>query len=78
MAKKWNLIVDVERCDNCRGCYIAVKDEHAGNEFPGYAAAQPRRVITGSISVAKSAAATPSSRRATHPSCATTVTMHRA
>ncbi len=41
MAKKWNLIVDVERCDNCRGCYIAVKDEHAGNDFPGYAAAQP-------------------------------------
>jgi Fe-S-cluster-containing dehydrogenase component len=41
MAKKWNLIVDVERCDNCRACYIAVKDEHAGNEFPGYAAAQP-------------------------------------
>ena len=41
MAKKWNLIVDVEHCDNCRGCFIAVKDEHAGNEFPGYAAAQP-------------------------------------
>jgi Fe-S-cluster-containing dehydrogenase component len=41
MAKKWNLIVDVERCDNCRSCFIAVKDEHAGNEFPGYAAAQP-------------------------------------
>jgi Fe-S-cluster-containing dehydrogenase component len=41
MAKKWNLVVDVERCDNCRGCFIAVKDEHAGNEFPGYAAAQP-------------------------------------
>jgi len=41
MAKKWNLIVDIEKCDNCRGCYIAVKDEHAGNDFPGYAAAQP-------------------------------------
>jgi len=41
MAKKWNLIVDIERCDNCRSCYIAVKDEHAGNDFPGYAAAQP-------------------------------------
>jgi len=41
MSKKWNLIVDVERCDNCRGCFIAVKDEHAGNDFPGYAAPQP-------------------------------------
>ena len=41
MGKKWNLIVDVERCDNCRGCFIAVKDEYAGNDFPGYSAPQP-------------------------------------
>lgn len=41
MSKKWNMIVDIARCDNCRGCFIAVKDEHSGNEFPGYAAAQP-------------------------------------
>lgn len=41
MTKKWNMIVDVERCNNCRGCFLAVKDEHTGNEFPGYAASQP-------------------------------------
>lgn len=41
MAQKWNMIVDVARCDNCRGCFVAVKDEHIGNDFPGYAAAQP-------------------------------------
>jgi Fe-S-cluster-containing dehydrogenase component len=41
MAKKWNMIVDVARCDNCRGCFLAVKDEHIGNEFPSYAASQP-------------------------------------
>lgn len=41
MAKKWNLIVDVARCDNCRLCFLAVKDEYAGNDFPGYSAAQP-------------------------------------
>jgi Fe-S-cluster-containing dehydrogenase component len=41
MAAKWNMIVDVERCDNCRVCFLAVKDEHIGNDFPGYAAAQP-------------------------------------
>ncbi len=41
MAKKWNLIVDVARCDNCRLCFLAVKDEYVGNEFPGYSAAQP-------------------------------------
>ncbi len=41
MAKKWNMIVDVSRCDNCRNCFLAVKDEHIGNDFPGYAASQP-------------------------------------
>ncbi|MEI6669268.1 MAG: 4Fe-4S dicluster domain-containing protein [Acidobacteriota bacterium] len=41
MAKMWNLIVDVARCDNCRLCFLAVKDEYVGNDFPGYSAAQP-------------------------------------
>jgi Fe-S-cluster-containing dehydrogenase component len=43
MSDKWNLIVDVARCDNCRNCFLATKDEHIGNDFPGYAAAQPER-----------------------------------
>jgi len=41
MAEKWNMIVDIERCNNCRACFIAVKDEHTGNDYPGYAAEQP-------------------------------------
>jgi Fe-S-cluster-containing dehydrogenase component len=41
MARKWNLIADVARCDNCRLCFLAVKDEYTGNDFPGYSAAQP-------------------------------------
>ena len=41
MAKQWNMIIDVARCDNCRNCFLAVKDEHIGNDFPGYAASQP-------------------------------------
>lgn len=41
MAKKWNLIVDVARCNNCRLCFLAIKDEYIGNDFPGVAAAQP-------------------------------------
>jgi len=44
MTAKWNLIVDVARCDNCRNCFLAAKDEHIGNDFPGYAAAQPEEV----------------------------------
>ncbi len=39
--KKWNLIVDVARCNNCNNCLIATKDEYAGNDFPGYSAPQP-------------------------------------
>ncbi len=44
MSAKWNLIVDVAKCDNCRNCFLATKDEHIGNDFPGYAAAQPEQV----------------------------------
>lgn len=35
---KWNLIVDVALCENCHNCALAAKDEHVGNEFPGYSA----------------------------------------
>lgn len=36
--RKWNLIIDVQRCENCYNCVIAERDEHTGNDFPGYAA----------------------------------------
>jgi Fe-S-cluster-containing dehydrogenase component len=39
--KKWNLIIDVEKCEDCNNCFLACKDEHVGNDWPGYAAAQP-------------------------------------
>lgn len=35
---KWNLIIDVGRCENCHNCVIAARDEHVGNDYPGYAA----------------------------------------
>ena len=40
--KKWNLVIDVAGCENCSNCALATKDEHIGNDFPGYAAPQPR------------------------------------
>lgn len=40
--KKWNLIVDVAQCNNCANCTLAALDEHVGNDFAGYAAAQPK------------------------------------
>ena len=42
MSAKWNMIVDIARCDNCRNCFLAAKDEHIGNDFEGYAASQPK------------------------------------
>ena len=36
--KKWNMVVDVARCENCNNCTLAAKDELVGNEFPGYSA----------------------------------------
>lgn len=35
---KWNLIIDVARCEGCNNCVLSAKDEHVGNEFPGYSA----------------------------------------
>ena len=35
---QWNLIIDVERCENCNNCVLANKDEYVGNSFSGYSA----------------------------------------
>ena len=39
---KWNLIIDVEKCEDCNNCFLACKDEHVDNDWPGYAVSQPR------------------------------------
>ena len=39
--KKWNFIIDVALCEDCNNCFLSCKDEHVGNDWPGYAAAQP-------------------------------------
>ena len=41
MAKGWNLIIDVAQCSGCYNCVLATKDEHIGNDFPGYCAPEP-------------------------------------
>ncbi|MBW2207660.1 MAG: oxidoreductase [Deltaproteobacteria bacterium] len=40
--KKWNLIIDVAKCEDCNNCFLSCKDEHVDNDFPGYSLAQPR------------------------------------
>jgi Fe-S-cluster-containing dehydrogenase component len=40
-VKKWALIIDVAKCTNCQNCVLATRDEHTGNDHPGYAAPMP-------------------------------------
>jgi Fe-S-cluster-containing dehydrogenase component len=39
--KKWHLIIDVEKCENCYNCRLSCKDEHVDNDWLEYAAPQP-------------------------------------
>ncbi len=40
--EKWNLIIDVAKCEGCYNCFLACKDEHVDNDFLPYSVAQPR------------------------------------
>jgi Fe-S-cluster-containing dehydrogenase component len=40
-AKKWNLVIDVDRCMDCNDCFLADKDEFVGNGFLPYSVGQP-------------------------------------
>ena len=40
--KKWHLIIDVGKCENCNNCFLSCKDEHVDNDWPGYTLSQPR------------------------------------
>lgn len=39
--KKYSFIIDVAKCENCNNCFLSCKDEHCGNEWPGYSLPQP-------------------------------------
>ena len=39
--KNWQLIIDVEKCEDCNNCFLACKDEHVDNDWPGYSLPQP-------------------------------------
>jgi len=39
--KNYGIVIDVAKCNGCYSCFLACKDEHCGEEFPGYSAAQP-------------------------------------
>ena len=36
-----SLLIDVTRCNGCHNCFLACRDEHYGNDYAPYSAAQP-------------------------------------
>ncbi|SDO35269.1 4Fe-4S dicluster domain-containing protein [Desulforhopalus singaporensis] len=38
---KYAFIIDVGKCENCNNCFLACKDEHCDNDWPGYSRPQP-------------------------------------
>ncbi|MBQ7446726.1 MAG: oxidoreductase [Eubacterium sp.] len=40
--KQWYLTMDVRWCHDCNNCFMGCKDEHVGNDWPGYTGEQPR------------------------------------
>jgi Fe-S-cluster-containing dehydrogenase component len=38
---RYGMAIDVKKCVGCYNCFLTCRDEFAGNEYPGYAAAQP-------------------------------------
>jgi Fe-S-cluster-containing dehydrogenase component len=38
---RYGMVIDVNKCAGCFNCFLACKDEHCGQEYPGYTAAQP-------------------------------------
>jgi Fe-S-cluster-containing dehydrogenase component len=38
---RYGFVIDITRCNGCYNCFLACKDEHCENNFPGYAAPQP-------------------------------------
>jgi Fe-S-cluster-containing dehydrogenase component len=37
------MVIDVNKCVGCYNCFLTCRDEYAGNDYPGYSAAQPMR-----------------------------------
>jgi Fe-S-cluster-containing dehydrogenase component len=38
---RYGMIIDITKCTGCYNCFLSCRDEFAGNDYPGYSAAQP-------------------------------------
>lgn len=39
---RYGIAIDITKCTGCHNCFIACKDEYAGNDYLPYSAAQPK------------------------------------
>ena len=38
---RYAIAIDAKKCVGCYNCFLTCRDEYAGNDYPGYSAAQP-------------------------------------
>ncbi len=38
---RYGMVIDIDKCNGCYNCFLACKDEFAGNDFPPFSVAQP-------------------------------------
>ena len=38
---RYGMVIDISKCIGCYNCFLACRDEFAGNEYKGYSSAQP-------------------------------------
>jgi Fe-S-cluster-containing dehydrogenase component len=38
---RFGMAIDIKKCVGCYNCFLTCRDEYAGNDYPGYSAAQP-------------------------------------
>jgi Fe-S-cluster-containing dehydrogenase component len=37
---RYGMVIDITKCTGCYNCFLTCRDEHAGNDYPGYTAPQ--------------------------------------
>ena len=38
---RYGMVIDIDKCNGCYSCFLACKDEYAGNDYPPFSLAQP-------------------------------------
>jgi Fe-S-cluster-containing dehydrogenase component len=38
---RYGMLIDIDKCNGCYNCFLACKDEYAGNDYPPFSAQQP-------------------------------------